>query len=236
MKRLLLILLALSPLSIKAQSYVEIGNQYPIEVSDNKYVVNGFVSFKEMDDEAIFAKSLIWTVENISPKMHDGITAINYNSKDFKVKIELCSIIDSGLDNTYYCNATFRIADGKLLYHLTDIMVGSSNTLFKKVTPFETLSPNKNSRHRDSMDDFTNSASLMLNNLFDCVGTYDLEQITHWSDIKIKRIVSGMNRDECRLAQGKPQSIVDSGDEEQWMYSSSYYIFFKDNVVTTIIK
>jgi len=48
--------------------------------------------------------------------------------------------------------------------------------------------------------------------------------------------VKGMTEDECRLAFGKPQTVLESNGEVQWMYSSSFYVFFKNGRVETIIK
>jgi len=45
-----------------------------------------------------------------------------------------------------------------------------------------------------------------------------------------------MTEDECLLAFGKPQTISESNGEVQWMYSSSFYLFFKNGCVETIIK
>lgn len=86
------------------------------------------------------------------------------------------------------------------------------------------------------MDDFVKSESSMLNKLFDFIATYQLAPITHWSDIAICRPVEGMNEDECRLAFGKPQSIIETNGETQWMYTSSFYLFFQNGKVKTIIK
>jgi hypothetical protein len=48
--------------------------------------------------------------------------------------------------------------------------------------------------------------------------------------------VKGMNEDECRLAFGKPQVVLESNGEVQWMYSSSFYIFFRSGKVISYIK
>ncbi|KAB4178413.1 hypothetical protein GAQ34_23190, partial [Bacteroides uniformis] len=60
--------------------------------------------------------------------------------------------------------------------------------------------------------------------------------ITHWNEININKPVKGMTEDECLLACGKPQTIQESNGAVQWMYSSSFYLFFKNGHVETIIK
>lgn len=236
MRKLICVMLSLCAISAQAQTFVDLGAIYPINADGDKYSINGFVAFDGESDEDIYAKALIWAIENISPKQHEGISPINHSSKDFKCQLLLSSKVGSGLSNIYHCNATFRVASGKLLYYFTDIMVESSNPLFKRITPFESLSPQKNQRHKQTIDDYVDVSSLVLNKLFDHIVEYELESITHWDNVKNKYLVEGMNRDECRLAVGKPQSITESAGEEQWMYSSSFYIFFKNGVVVTIIK
>ena len=43
-----------------AQTFVEIGNTYPVSVDGNKYVVNGFITFDKLTDEEIYANTLLW--------------------------------------------------------------------------------------------------------------------------------------------------------------------------------
>ena len=106
----------------------------------------------------------------------------------------------------------------------------------KKVTPMEKLQPEKKHSHQETMDDFVQIESQMLNKLFDFVSTNQLSPITHWNEINIGKPVKGMTEDECLLAFGKPQTISESNGEVQWMYSSSFYLFFKNGCVETIIK
>ena len=76
----------------------------------------------------------------------------------------------------------------------------------------------------------------VLNKMFDFIVTNQLSPITHWNEISINKPVKGMTEDECLLAFGKPQTIQESNGEVQWMYSSSFYLFFKNGHVETIIK
>ena len=219
-----------------AQTFSEIGNTYPVSVDGDKYVVNGFITFDSRTDEEIFANTLLWTVENICPKQQDGITERDVKGKSFKCDLILGSMPGSGLENTYYCRVTFRIADKKLVYYISDVLVESSVFVMKKVTPLEKLTPEKKDSHKQIMDDFVQVESSVLNKLFDFVSSNALSVITHWDEIAIRKPVEGMNEDECRLAFGKPQSIMETNGEIQWMYTSSFYLFFKDGRVRTIIK
>lgn len=228
--------LALCTLLASAQSYSETGSLYPLQTNGDKHSVNGFIRIDGSADETIYANALLWVIENICPELQEGITETNVPAKKFSCKISLKPSPDAKPNNTYYANATFRAAEGKLVYHLSDIMIESSSLVLKKITPIERLTPEKKASHKQITDDFVRLSSALLNKMFDFVSTHQPTPITHWNDIAIRRPVKGMTEDECRLAFGKPQSVMDTNGEVQWMYSSSFYLFFKNGKVDTIIK
>lgn len=235
--RLLLICVILTRIfSTTAQTFTETGQIYPVRADGNKYAVSGFVPFENLKDEEIFANALLWTIENICPKLRDGITEVDIRAKSFSCDLALASHAGSGQNNIYYCKVVIRVADGKLIYYLSDILIESAAFVMKKVTPLEKLSPEKKASHKQTLDDFIQAESLMLNKMFDFVQTNRLPPITHWEEIGIRKPVKGMNEAECRLAFGKPQAVLESNGETQWMYNSSFYLFFKDRLVFTIIK
>ena len=133
-------------------------------------------------------------------------------------------------------NFLFQVKDGKLVYYLSNIRIESSAVIMKKITPMEKLQPDKKASHKEIMDDFVQVESQVLNKMFDFIVTNQLSPITHWNEISINKPVKGMTEDECLLAFGKPQTIQESNGEVQWMYSSSFYLFFKNGHVETIIK
>lgn len=222
--------------TLSSQTFVETGNIYPLNIDGNKYVVSGFVSFENLNDEEIYANALLWTVENVCPKQQEGITKRDIKNKSFNCDFILGSLAGSGLDNTYYCRALFRVADKKLVYYLSDILIESPAFVMKKVTPLEKLTPEKKTSHKQTMDDFIQVESSVLNKLLDFISSNKLSEITHWNEISIRKPVKGMTEDECRLAFGKPQTILETNGEVQWMYNSSFYLFFKNGQVQTIIK
>lgn len=222
--------------TLSSQTFVETGNIYPLNIDGNKYVVSGFVSFENLNDEEIYANALLWTVENVCPKQQEGITKRDVKDKSFNCDFILGSLAGSGLDNTYYCRALFRVADKKLVYYLSDILIESPAFVMKKVTPLEKLTPEKKTSHKQTMDDFIQVESSVLNKLLDFISSNKLSEITHWNEISIRKPVKGMTEDECRLAFGKPQTILETNGEVQWMYNSSFYLFFKNGQVQTIIK
>ena len=175
-------------------------------------------------------------MENVGPKLQEGINARHDKSTSFRCDWIIGSLAGSGFENTYYCRVNFRVADQKLVYYISDVLIESPAFVMKKVTPLEKLTPDKKAAHKQTMEDFTQSESSVLNKLFDFISTNQLSEITHWDAISIRKPIKGMNEDECRLAFGKPQSILETNGEIQWMYSSSFYLFFKNGQVQTIIK
>lgn len=219
-----------------AQTFTEQGKTYPLSADGNKYVVSGFIPFSQLNDESIYANALLWVIENVCPKLREGISEVNVNAKNFSCELTFASQADSKQSNTYYCKAIFRVADGKLIYYLSDVLIESAVLVMKKVTAMEKLSPEKKPSHKEIMDDFVQVESKILNKMFDFIATNQLQPITHWKEISISKPVEGMTEDECRLAFGKPQTILETNGEIQWMYSSSFYLFFKNGRVQTIIK
>jgi len=219
-----------------AQTFTEQKKSYPISADGNKYVVSGFTPFSSMQDENIYANALLWTIKNVCPQLREGITEVNVPAKNFSCDLILASQADSNQKNTYYCKALFQVKDGKLVYYLSNIRIESSAVIMKKITPMEKLQPDKKASHKEIMDDFVQVESQVLNKMFDFIVMKQLSPITHWNEISINKPVKGMTEDECLLAFGKPQTIQESNGEVQWMYSSSFYLFFKNGHVETILK
>lgn len=209
---------------------------YPVSTDGNKYVVSGFIPYNDTNDGMIFANALLWTIENVCPQFREGITEVNVSQKNFNCKLVFSSAAGSGLKNTYYCNAIFRVTDGKLIYYLSDISIESSAVVMKKVMPIEKLEPEKKSSHKETMDDFVEMESQILNKMFDFVASNKPKPVTHWDEISNGKATKGMTEDECRMAFGKPQTVSESNGETQWMYSSSFYLFFRNGRVETIIQ
>lgn len=220
--------------SSAAQTFTETDRVYPLGIDDNKYVVSGFVPFENLKGEEIYANAMLWAVENICPRLREGITKVDVPSRSFGCDLVLAQANNGG--DVYYCKALFRVAAGKLTYYLSEIKIESSVVVVKKIIPMEKLNPEKKEAHKQSMDDFVRAESQLLNRMFDFIATHPLLPVTHWQEIGIRKPVKGMTEDECRLAFGKPQTIMETGGEVQWMYSSSFYLFFKDGYVQTIIK
>lgn len=219
-----------------AQTYQEKEQQYPLTVDEKKYIISGFTSFEGISDETIYVNALLWAIDNISPKMREKLNNINITGKSFEAMVSLAPASGTKAGNIYHCKAVFHVASGKLVFHISEIVMESSGILGNKVIPFEKLTPEKKEAHKDIMEDFTATESLMLNKIFDFISSNKLAPITHWEEIDLKKVVKGMNETECKLVCGKPQNIQDNRNEIQWMYTSSFYLFFKNGILDTIIK
>jgi hypothetical protein len=227
--------LALTSATAQNYSYSDRAQQYGLSDDSNKKVVTGFVSFSK-PDQTIFANALLWAIENISPKGRENLKDINFNTNSFNCELTLVSEEDSKLKNTYNCKLQLRVNEGRLVYHISNITIETTVIVAKKTTNIEKLQPEKKSAHQDIIDDFVSLESKVLNKLFDYVDTYKLAAINHPNEVKMGIPTKGMNEDECRLAFGKPQAILESNGETQWMYSSSFYLFFRNGKVSTFIK
>lgn len=232
-----IIVCALAIMSAAAQNYSfsDRAQQYNLSDEGEKKVVTGFVSFSK-NDQSIFANSLLWAIENISSKERENLRDINFNTNSFSSNLILSSEDGSKQKNTYYCKLKLKVNEGRLVFHISDIMIESTVLIAKKQTRIEKLQPEKKVAHQDVIDDFVGLESKVLNSLFDYVNTYKLSTISHMDEVKMGIPVKGMNEDECRLAFGKPQVVLESNGEVQWMYSSSFYIFFRSGKVVSYIK
>lgn len=60
----------------------------------------------------------------------------------------------------------------------------------------------------------------------------------HWTLIQNSKVRIGMNKKECILSWGQPEdinkTIVENVTSEQWIYSSSSYLYFKNGILTSI--
>jgi hypothetical protein len=166
-------------------SYSDIAQKYPLVADNGNKVVSGFISLNGKTDKTIFANALLWTVENVSPKMREGINNINFTRLSFDYDLTLKSDVGSKSNNVYYCKVEVKVNEGKLVYYISDILVESPILLMKKVVAISKLQPEKKDSHKQTVDDFVFLESRVLNQLFDYVSTHKLQEMNHWDEIKI---------------------------------------------------
>ena len=131
------ILMLVFAFPLSAQTFVEIGQKYPVTTDGDKCAVNGFTPFNGMSDEKIFANAMLWAIENLCPQLRDGMTEVDIPGKSFSCDFTMESLPDSEEENLFYVKATFRVADGKLLYYISDVLIESSVFVMKKVIKTE---------------------------------------------------------------------------------------------------
>lgn len=226
-----LLLIISACLSAYSNNYSEIGTQYELSVDDSRYVVTGFIPFSGKSDKAIFANAMLWTVENVCSQLHEGI--VERNISKLRFSCELC--LESLNGNIFYCTASFSTSDGRLIYYIEDIKVVTKSFVSKNLTPFEKLNPEKKANHKLLMSDFTKTISSKLNKMFDFVMT-NSPKVTYWDEIAISKPVIGMTTDECLLAFGKPKNVFEGNGETQWSYSTSFFLFIKNGIVSSFLK
>lgn len=209
---------------------------YPLSWDQDKRVMTGFITPSVSNDEDIYARALLWTVETICKKQLEGIGMINHKTKSFTFHMSLESGGGTKNGSMYYCDVQMTVKEGRLVFYVSNITTQGKGFV-KKLTPFESLQIEKKPAHKDIADEFTYITSTVINQIEEYINTKKTTPITHWSAITARRPEKGMTPDECRLAFGKPQLITENNEnEEQWMYTSTFYLFFKNGVVDNIIK
>ena len=234
-KWMMLAVAALLPWVLSGQTYTEIGEVYPLASDGTDLVLSGFKDLK-LSDDTIIANAYIWTLENICPQLREGITETSFPGKKFGFDVKFEHLASDMKLHQYSAHVTIRAKDGKLVYLVSNISQTSSlGGVVNRVTPLVKVAAKDTPANRRILSGAEEAASSMLNQLFDYVVTRKLQPIRHWDDINIQRPVKGMNTDECLLAFGKPL-VVSGTDEIQWMYGNSFFLFFRNGVVTTILK
>ena len=61
---LIIVCLLAGFVSALGQTFSELKTQYPISADGKNYVVSGFIPLSNITDEAIFANTLLWTINN----------------------------------------------------------------------------------------------------------------------------------------------------------------------------
>lgn len=231
----LLFLAAMLPKLAAGQSYTEIGEIYHLASDGNELVISGFKELG-LPDETLIANAYIWTLENVCPQLKEGITDTDFRQTHFEFGITWEHLGADMKVHAYSAHVSLRAKDGKLVYFISKIAHSTSiGNLVNRTTPLYKYATKDTPANQIVLACAEEAASSMLNQLFDYVVDRKLLPIIHWSDIYISRPVEGMNTDECLLAFGKPL-IISGTDEVQWMYGNSFFLFFKDGIVTTILK
>ena len=236
MKRILktLTILAVSALmgfSAEAQDFLGPSEIYHLSSDGSSLVISGFRDVGRKD-EINFANAFLWTVENVCQKHREGISDLVYKER-FSFDVTLEQMMPDRKPRKFSATVTLRFKDGKMNYLVSNIACQGTAAL-SKMSPIEKFNQKDTPANRQIIHGFETACSKMLSDLFHYVDTNSPMLIKHWDEIAAGRPVQGMNTDECLLAFGKPVNISGT-DEVQWMYTSSFFLFFKEGKLTTIL-
>lgn len=209
---------------------------YKVErTTDGKRQITGYMTCKSGSDKSVFANAMLWTVNNVCQQFLDKITSVNISDNSLQCDLDFNSLERSGKKNIYHCKLMVRVAEGKLLYTVSDVTIESTIVVLRKQSSLDRLNPEEKETHKEIIIDFEQSASYWLNSLFDFVENNRIKPVTHWEDIEQRRAVKGMTEDEVLLTLGKPL-LITGNDEIQWKYGSSYFVFLKGGKVVSVLK
>ncbi|WP_300727379.1 hypothetical protein [uncultured Bacteroides sp.] len=238
MKKTLISLIGIFLLSVSA-AFAESQLGKPYSEVKNKIVISEFKTFPSVTSDDLFLKAVLWVIENrqIPEEGEDENNttfAVDYDKKMFSVELTL----GKPDGNRYHCVFTGKIADNIITIQTSEIVMEAPIAVIKisKKLPFEKLQIEKKPKHKEYADEFAELYKAMSNKLFEYIKTSASPVIKHWEEIKAKDVVKGMNKQECLLAFGKPLSINKDGNKEEWMYDSYTYLFFENDIVTSLIK
>lgn len=235
MKKIILsVFLSLFFISAGAQIF-ESDVVYPLSIDNNTRVMTGSMTPSVSSDNDIYSRAMLWTVENVCPKQLEGINVINHKTRTFTFGMDVESLPGSKLNNLYHCDVQLTAKDGRLVFYVSNITVQSKG-FFKKISSLDSYQIEKKQAHKDIADEFVRVTSSVLNKMLEYVNTTKTYPVTHWDEIIARRPEKGMNVDECRIAFGKPQVVSEDNGGEQWMYTSTFFLFFKNDKVVSVIK
>ena len=190
--------------------------QYKVDKMDGRCYMAAASIVDGVDDDDLFANIVLWAQQAAGVPGLNFLKALDYNAHH----MELLKV---------------DVYGGIIKFRVEDIVLQTVVIMSPKQTPFERLQPEKKSAHQAAIEEFEVEESKLLSAMIDFAKTNSLPPIRHWAEIKAGKIVLGMSELECQLAVGKPRIVID-GDELQWQLNSSTYIFFKQGVVSSIVK
>lgn len=217
------------------------------QVKDSPYseikgniVISEFHSLeKASSTEGIFLNALLWMIENretnyAEKEQENGSIEADYDKKQFTAEIIQT---DKNSSSRYRCLLSVKVTDNIITILASNITYEAETNVIKLVKrlAFERLQPEKKPKHKEYFNEFATLHKGMVKQILEAAATPP-PTVTHWAEIKDKDVVKGMNKSECLLAFGKPLSVQKQGNKEEWMYNTYTYVFFEDDVVTSLIK
>ena len=223
-KILLLLFVAVYSVALSAQNY-------RVDFLDGKRYIMSSKTFGNLEDDVLFADVVLWALKNENTK----IAALDYDKQHIEINCEVSA--GTGKQNTNYASTLkIDVYAGIVKFRIEDIVYSQQVLVAYKNVPFEKLQPEKKAAHKTIIADFESTQETLMSSLFEYIGQNKLQKITHWKEIKAGKVVVGMNETEARLAVGNPQRVIEENQEIQWMMNTFFYIFFKNGIVSSVLK
>ena len=209
------------------------------EVKGNVVISEFHTLDKPTSAEGIFLNALLWMIDNReleNTEEEDKSTfEIDYDKKQYLLEIKQTNPQSA---SHYRCLFSVKVTDNIITILASNITYESETNVIKivKRLAFEKLQPEKKPKHKEYLNEFAKLHKETVKRMLEAITTNPAPTITHWTEIKNKEVVKGMSKQECLLAFGKPASVQKQGNKEEWMYDSYTYVFFENEIVTSLIK
>lgn len=203
--------------------------------ADDKIRITGFVDMPAINKVEAFTAAVI-AIANDLDKEFESFENIDFDNARFIVSR---SIVDGEGRNgaTYNFKSAYQFDDKLMSFSIYDINIEyKEKGLIPRKLPIEKLKPAKNQRHKELIEGMSFRASQVIDKIQKYAKDNPHISISHWKEIKDGKVVKGMNKDEVTLIGGKPRSVNQSGDREQWMFSNDFIVIFNNGIVSNVIQ
>lgn len=210
------------------------------EVKGNIVISEFHTLDKPASTEGIFLNALLWMIENREPENSEAEENKSSFEVDYDKKQYLLELMQTHPKSAsrYRCRFSVKVTDNIITVLASNITYEAETGVIKLVKrlAFEKLQPEKKPKHKEYLDEFAALHKETVKRMLEAIVTHPAPAITHWTEIKNKEVVKGMNKQECLLTFGKPASVQKQGNKEEWMYDSYTYVFFENETVASLIK
>lgn len=208
---------------------------YELTQGDNRLEVSDLVELPGKSKNDIFVGAVISIVDNLDSET-DFLESVDFDSRKLQLGRKV-SFGENKTATTYKYKIAMQAADGLLSFVCYDISTGYREKGFiPRTLPVEKLTPEKNPRHQELIDEYTRINTEFINGMAETIKSGSTQPVSHWDEIKENRAVKGMNATEVKLALGSPASVRDTNGRSKWMYGNDTVVIFTDGKVTTVIE
>lgn len=208
---------------------------YRPTIDNGNAVISGLIDIPDIDKERVFVAMMVYAADNLDLET-EKIDNVDYSKKRFVVARNVSE--GEGKDAaTYTYNNAFQAFDGIMSFLAYEISIGyREKGIIPRTLAFEKLKPEKNTRHKELIENFSILNSKYLDGMARFVKNADNISVSHWDEINARKIVKGMNATEVKLIAGRPRNITESGSREKWMYNNDFVVVFTDGIVSNVVQ